>query len=64
MSNELTRDEVIELVRQAHTLEEIAAAKAAVNTWMTAHPQDYDVAWEAETLWMLESAIRGSQAKS
>lgn len=54
----MTRDEVLQKMRQAGTLEQIRDAQQAVNTWMEEHPRDTAIAREAEGLWMLESALR------
>jgi len=60
----VTRDEVLQKMRQAGTLEQIRDAQQAVNIWMEGHPHDTAIAREAEGLWMLESALRESGVES
>lgn len=54
----MTRDEVLETMRRAATLEQIGEAKRIVSEWIQAHPDDWGIRMEAEGLAMLESALR------
>ena len=54
----MTRDEVLRIMRQASTLEQVEEAKRIVAAWIDAHPTDWPIRREAEGLLMLESALR------
>lgn len=54
----MTRDEVLRIMRQASTLEQVEEAMRIVAAWIDAHPTDWPIRREAEGLLMLESALR------
>ena len=55
----MTRDEVLRIMRQASTLEQVEEAMRIVGAWIDAHPTDWPIRREAERLLMLEWALRG-----
>ena len=54
----MTRQEVLRIMRQASTPEQVEHAKRVVDAWIEAHPTDWPIRREAEGLLMLESALQ------
>jgi Bacterial Ig-like domain len=53
----MTREELIDLILDARTAEEIDTAEVAVGDWMREHPDDVGIAMAAEQLEMMRLAL-------
>lgn len=56
----MTREEIQAKMRWPNTLEEMEEVKRALSAYMAENPEDYDLLQEAESLYLLEMAMRGS----
>lgn len=53
----MIRDEVLRLMREARTADEVEQALRVVENWIKAHPDDWPISREAEGLLMLQDAL-------
>ncbi|MEW6505171.1 MAG: hypothetical protein AB1457_14510 [Chloroflexota bacterium] len=48
------------ILHHTNTLEEVREARRRLRDWLSRHPDDYPLLGEGEMLYMLESALKGT----